>query len=161
MPDLLPLTNAAISDYRNHLESYPNTDQSILDYLVRHINGLMCSEIEQAVTDLFRTRLAEGSRDASTRSYVERMLGRSVIRNARFREIRNKLDFFGNSYSQQFYDLVYQSVGEDGIERLGIAVGKRDADAHETPPSITFEELEAAFEVANIVMDAVQQTLET
>ena len=160
MPNLLPLTDTAISDYRNHLESFPDTEQPILDYLVRHINGLMCAEIEQVITDLFRNRLEQGTNDVAISNYIRRILGRSAVRNARFREIRDKLSFFGDEFGQTFEEFVGISVGEEGIEKLGIAVGKRDQDAHHQPPSLTFSDLEEAFGVASLVVQDVQKALE-
>ena len=160
MPDLLPLTNAAISDYQHHLESFPNTEQPILDYLVRHINGLMCAEMEQVVTQLIRERLATGCRDEATSNYLL-SLRRSSIRNATYSEISRTLALFGNYYRENFDGNARQTLEDSDIEKLGIAVNSRDANAHESPPSITFGELVSAFEVAITVMDAVQQTLQT
>ena len=160
MPGLLPLTSAAIADYRNHLESFPRTEQPILDYLVRHINGLMCSEIEQVVTRFVKERLALGCRDEATSNYLL-SFRRSSIRNATFSEIGRTLALFGNDYRENFDANARQTLDDSDIEKLGIAVSNRNADAHDSPPSITFGELEVAYNVATTVMDAVQQTLQT
>ena len=119
----------------------------------------MCAEIEQVVTRLIKERLASGSRDEPTKHYLIMSTRRSVIRNAKFSEIRNRVGFFGDAYQGRFNDLVHQSVGEDGIDKLGIAVGRRNEDAHESPPDITFSELEEAYNIANSVVDAVRITL--
>ena len=60
----------------------------------------------------------------------------------------------------KFDKLVDKDVGEDGINKLGIAVGKRDENAHTSPPDITFRELEKAFYFAKKVVEAVKLTLE-
>ena len=159
MTILLPLTDTAIEDYRLHVEQHPNTDREILAYLTRHINGLLCMEIEQVVTRLIRDRLEIGCSDAATSNYLK-SLGRSSIRNATIREMRNALALFGADYKEKFDNLVDQTIGEVGIEKMGTAVGKRNQDAHDNPPDITFRELEEAFRAATGVVDAVRLTLE-
>ena len=161
MPSLLPRTELALSDYREHIDNHPDTDQVILDCLVRYILILMCAEIEQVVTDLIRRRLAKGSDDAAIASYIQKITERNVIRNAKFREISNKVGFFGSDYQEKFIGLVSNSTKEGDIDRLGLAVGKRDQVAHKRPPSITFQELDVAYTVAKQVVEAVRLTLET
>ncbi len=156
---LLPLTDTAIADYSQHINQHPDTDSAILAYLTRHINGLMCAEIEQVVTRLIRARLEIGCSDAATSNYLK-SLRRSEIRNAKLSEIKNALSLFGNEYRQRFNDLVDQFVGEDGIAKMGLAVGKRDQDAHENPPNITFRELTETYKIATSVVDAVRLTLD-
>ena len=161
MPDLLRLTGAAIADYQNHLGEFPNTDPVIFAYLTRHINGLMCAEIEQVVTRLIRERLERGCRDEATANFLK-SLRRSSIRNATVSEIRDAMKLFGDDHRTKFNDLLDQAaVNEESIGKLGMAVGNRDQDAHESPPNITFRELEEAYVVATAVMDAVRLTLET
>ena len=159
MPLLLPLTNAAISDCRNHLNQNPETDPAIIAYLTRHLNGLMCAEIERVITRLVRERLAKGCSDAATASFLQ-SLGRSSVRNATVSEIRNTIKLLGSPYLERFTLLLEESVGQEGVEKLGIAVGKRNENAHENPPDITFGELEDAFSIANEVVDAARLTLE-
>ena len=118
----------------------------------------MCGEVEQVVTRLIRERLELGCSDDATSNFLK-SLRRSTVRNATFREIRGSLALFGETYRDDFSDLVYQSVGESGIEKLGMAVGKRNQDAHENPPDITYLELEEAYTVATTIVDAVQITL--
>ena len=161
MADFLPLTTLAIEDCREHFTQHPDIDQAIVDYLVRHVNGLLCAEVEQVVTDLFRSRLEKGTNDVATARYIRRTLGRSVVRNVKYREIKDKIAFFGDDFGIKFEEFVENSVGEEGVETLGMAVGKRDQDAHHQPPSITFSELEEAHRVASLVVEDVQKTLET
>lgn len=156
---LLPLTDTAIEDYQLHVKQHPDTGREILAYLTRHINGLMCAEIEQSVTRLIRVRLEIGCSDAATSNFLK-SIGHSSIRNAKIGEIRNALARFGDGYRERFDDLIDQTVDEAGVEKLGMAVGKRNQDAHDNPPDITFRELEEAFHVATAVVDAVRLTLE-
>ena len=79
--------------------------------------------------------------------------------NATVSEIRNTIALFGSTYRERFNDLVRQSANEQDIEKLGIAVRKRNQDAHDNPPDITFRELEEAYTVAICVVDAVGRTL--
>lgn len=156
---LLPLTDTAISDSRQHISQYQNIDPAIPAYLTRYVNGLMCAEIERVVTRLVRERLGKGCSDSATSSFLQ-SLGRSSVRNATVSEIRNTLKLLGSPYQDKFNHLLEQTIGQDGIEKLGIAVGKRNENAHENPPDITFGELEDAFSIANRVVDAVRLTLE-
>ena len=156
---LLPLTNTAILDYRQHIDRYPETDPAILAYLTRHINGLMCAEIERVVTSMVKERLRVGCRDAATLNYLS-SLGRSSVRNAKISEIRNSINLFGRDFTLKFNQLIDEKIGEDGIDRLGIAVGKCNEDAHENPPDITYLELETALGIALRVVEAVRVTLE-
>ena len=153
MPLLLPLTDTAIADYRQHVGQHPNTDPVILAYLTRHVNGLMCAEIEQVATRLIQERLEIGCRDEATSHYLK-SLRRNAVRNATFSEIKNKLALFGTAYLLRFDELVRESVGEAGIEKLGMAVGKRNQDSHENPADVTFRELEEAYSIANAVVNA-------
>ncbi len=159
MPDLLPLTGAAITDYQEHLSQYPNTDQVILAYLTRHINILMCAEIEREVSRLIRERLTSGCTDAETLSYVLRYIRRGAVQNATFQEIKEKLSYFDNTYGEKFDRLVRDSVGDDGIGKLSLAVEKRNATSHDSPPIITFGELDDAYSAATVVVDSVRATL--
>ena len=156
---LLPRTDTAIEDYQHHIEQHPGTDREILAYLTRHINGLMCAEIEQSVTRLIRERLEIGCNDAATSNFLK-SVGHSSVRNAKIGEIRIALSRFGDGYQERFNDLVNQTIDEAGFEKLGMAVGKRNQDAHDNPPDITFGELEEAFRVAAVVVDAVRLSLE-
>ena len=157
-PILLPLTDLAIQDCRRHAMNYPETDPAILAYLTRHVNGLMCAEMEVVITQLIRDRVEAGCRDDATLSFVKSMK-RSAVRNATYREIRRTVKLLGNRYENRFCELVGHSVGEEGIEKLGIAVDKRNEDAHKSPPDITFGELEEAFGVATLVVIAVSRAL--
>ena len=155
----LPLTDAAIRDCRDHVNQYPDIDPAITAYLTRYVNGLMCSEIESVVTRLIRERLEAGCSDEATANFLKTMR-RGIVRNATFAEIRDTLALLGSTYRSKFGELVDQTVKEDGIEKLGMAVGKRNQNAHEAPPDITFRELEEAFSIATTMVDAVRVTLE-
>ena len=158
MDVLLPLTETAIKDCKNHINQHPDIDPAIFAYLARHVNGLMCTEIERVVTRLIRDRLAIGCSDNATSNFLK-SLGRSSVRNATISEIRNTIRLLGNDYMDTFINLVDQSVGQEGIEKLGIAVGKRNENAHENPPNITILELEEVFSIATKVVEAVKLTL--
>ena len=86
-------------------------------------------------------------------------LHRSTIRNAKHAEISNTLALLGGEFRTRYEDAVNSSVGEEGIEKLGMTVGKRDQSAHQDPPNITFGELEEAYEIAVNVVDAVELSL--
>lgn len=156
---LLPLTETAIKDCQDHINQHPDIDPVISVYLARYINGLMCMEIEQVVTRLIRDRLAIGCSDTATSNFLKSM-GRSSVRNAKISEIRDTIRLFGNDYGNTFNTLVDQSVGQEGIEKLGMAVRKRNENAHENPPNITFRDLQEAFSIAVKVVEAVKLTLE-
>ena len=164
MPDLLPLTGAAIADYQNHLDEFPNTDPVILDYLTRHINGLMCAEIEQVVTSLVCARLGAGYGDEETLNFFPNFLNYrhiSRIRNARVDQIRITLSSFGSDCQERFDRLVRDAVDADDIGKLSTVIRKRNDDAHSIPPTITFQEVEESYLIATAVMEAVRLTLET
>ena len=120
---------------------------------------MMCAEIETIVTRLVRERVESGASDEATLHFV-RSMKRSAIRNATFAEIRNTLKLLGSDYGERFSELVQSRVGEEGISKLGMAVGNRNTSAHEDPPDITFRELEEAFDVAAAIVDAVRLTLD-
>ena len=119
----------------------------------------MCAEIETVVTRLIKERIGRGTDEAA--SNFLRSLRRSVIRNATFKEIRDKIGLLGSNYKLRFENIVDNEVGEEGISSLGNAVEKRDQAAHDVPPNITFSDLEEAYRVATIVVDAVRLVLET
>jgi hypothetical protein len=118
----------------------------------------MCAEIESVVTRLIRERIERGSDEAS--GNFLKSWRRGILRNARYSEIRDTIGLFGKEYKTKFVELVDNSVGEIGIEALGIAVGNRDQTAHETPPNVTFHELERAYAVASDMVDMVNQVLQ-
>ena len=164
MPDLLRLTGAAIADYQNHLDEFPNTDPVILAYLTRHINGLMCAEIEQVVTSLVCARLGAGYGDEETSNFFPNFLNYrriSSIRNARVDQIRIALSSFGSDCRERFDRLVREAVDAEDIGKLSTAIRKRNDDAHSIPPTITFQEVEETYLITTAVMDAVRLTLET
>ena len=141
------------------MNKYPDTDPAIFAYLARHVNGLMCMEIEQVVTRLIRDRLAMGCSDTATANFLK-SLGRSFVRNATISEIRNTIRLLGNDYRDKFNNLIDQSVGQADIDKLGMAVRNRNENAHENPPNITFRDLQEVFPIAVKVVEAVKLTLE-
>lgn len=155
---LLPRTQTAISDCRNHSVQFPGADPAIGAYLTRYANGLMCAEIETVVNDLLRERLAKGCSDAAALSFLA-SFRRGMIRNATFSEILGKMKLFGPEYESRFQTLFEQAVEEGGKEKLGIAVKNRDTNAHDNPVDITLSELEDAFKVAGKMVGAVQNAL--
>ena len=155
---LLPRTQTAISDCRDHLVQFPGADPAIGAYLTRYANGLMCAEIEKVVNDLLRERLAKGCSDAAALSFLA-SFNRGMIRNATFAEIHGKMKLFGPKYESTFQTLFEQAVAEGGKEKLGIAVATRNTNAHENPVDITLSELEDAFKVAAKMVDAVKNAL--
>lgn len=159
MDVLLPLTETAIKDCKNHINQHPDIDPAISAYLARHVNGLMCTEIERVVTRLIRDRLAIGCSDTATFNYLKSLV-RSSVRNATISEIRNTIRLLGNDYRDKFNNLIDQSVGQEGIDKLGMAVRNRNENAHEHPPNITFRDLEEVFPIAIKVVEAVKLTLE-
>ena len=156
---LLPLTDTAITDCRHHVNQHPDTDPAVVAYLTRYVNGLMCTEIENVVTRLIRARLEIGCSDEATSNFLK-SAGRTIVRNAKISEVRGKLALLGIAYKDSFSAELDRTVGEDGIGKLGIAVGKRNENAHDDPPDITFRELEEAYSVATRVVDAVRLTLQ-
>ena len=70
---LLPLTDTAISDCRNHINKHPDIDPAVLSYLTRPVNGLMCAEIESVITRLIRERIEVGCSDEATLSFLQSM----------------------------------------------------------------------------------------
>ncbi len=160
---VLPRTEAAIADYRSHVSQFPETDPVILAYLIRHINGLMCAEIEQIVTELVCEKLGSGSSDAAVFRFFPNFLHSrriSSIRNARVDAIRCTVSSFGPGYQEKFDGLLRAAnVDEQGVGKLNAAVQKRNANAHSIPPVITFEELEATVKIAAAVVETVKLTL--
>lgn len=157
---LLPLTDTAIENCRNHLAAHPDTDAAVSAYLARHINSLMCAEIEMVVTNLIKARVRAGCNDAVTANLLN-SLRRSIVRNAQYGEIRNSLKTLSAEIADRFELLVELNVGERGKTMLGNAVAKRNESAHERPPSVTFEELEQVYSVAVAIVKSAQEVLET
>ena len=164
MPDLLRLTGAAIADYQNHLDEFPNTDPVILAYLTRHINGLMCAEIEQVVTSLVCARLGAGYGDEETSNFFPNFLNYrriSSIRNARVDQIRIALSSFGSDCRERFDRLVREAVDAEDIGKLSTAIRKRTTMPTAFPQPSPFRKSKKAYLIATAVMDAVRLTLET
>ena len=156
---LLPLTGTALIDCRNHVDRYSETDPAIMAYLTRHVNGLMCAEIESTITRLIHERLVNRCIDTATVNFIASKR-KTTIRNATFGEIRGAMKLLGVAYDKKFGDLVRLNVGEEGIERLAMSVGKRNKTAHDIPPDITFGELEDTYKIATQIVDAVRLSLE-
>ena len=159
MDILLPLTETAIKDCRDHINQYPDIDPVISVYLARYVNGLMCMEIEKVVNSLIRARLAMECNDTATSNFPK-LLGMRSVRNATVKEMRNALNLFGKEYKNTFNNLVRHAVNPTDIGKLKIAVKNRNKNAHEHPPDITFGELEEAFSIAVKVVEAFKLTLE-
>ena len=159
MPSLLPRTERAIADFQNLLTQHPHIDGAIQSYLTSHINVLMCAEIERVVSRLFQEKLGRDCQDAATLSYIMRYIRHGAVANATVQEIKEKLSFFGSEYGKRFDDAVRQSVGNDGIGKMTIAVQNRNATAHDVPPVIDFQEITETYRVATAIVEAVRQTL--
>lgn len=159
MEILLPFTEAAIADCRQHLNQHPDIDPVISAYLARYVNGLMCAEIEQVVSGLIRARLEKGCSDTATFNFLK-SLQRGVVRNAKIGEIKTTIGLLGREYRDTFDNLINRNVGDEGIDRLGRAVSERNRNAHDAPPDITFGELEEVIPFAKKVVEAVRLTLE-
>lgn len=139
----------------------PDTDTAVSAYLAGYVNIRMCAEIESVVTRLIRERIEQGC-DEPVANFLKSMR-RSTIRNATYGEIANALGLFGATYKSAFEKAVEENhtVGEEGIEMLGLAVGKRNETAHtQAQPNITFGEVETAFEVAVEIVSIAQDILQ-
>ena len=159
MPSPLPRTERAIADFQNLLSQYPHTDEAIQSYLTSHINVLMCAEIEREVSRLFQEKLERDCQDAATLSYIMRYIQRGAVANATVQEIGGKISFFGSDYGKRFDDAVRQSVGDEGVGKMSVAVKKRNATAHDVPPVIDFQEITETYQAATAIVAAVRQTL--
>lgn len=157
---LLPRTETAITDCRQHLSQHPDIDPAVSAYLARYVNGLMCAEIEQVVSGLIRARLEKGCSDAATFNFLTSWQ-RGWVRSAKIGEIRDTIGLLGGNYKDTFNNLINQNVGDEGSGKLGRAVSDRNQNAHENPPDITFRELEDVIPFAKKVVEAVRLTLES
>ena len=159
MPDdlLLPLTDTALKDCRAHIGSTPDIDLSIVGYLTRHVAVLMCAEVESVITKLIENRIDLGCDDAAS-NLVKSVRG-GLVRNAKFNEIGNRLSLLGDDTRKAFEEMVEASAGEEGVARLGMTVRSRDEAAHMSPPNITFDELDAAYEAAAQIVEAAAAAL--
>ena len=139
MPSPLPRTERAIADFQNLLSQYPHTDEAIQSYLTSHINVLMCAEIEREVTRLFQEKLERDCQDAATLSYIMRYIQRGAVANATVQEIGRNLSFFGSDYGKRFDDAVRQSVGDEGVGKMSVAVKSAMLPLTIFPPLSTFK----------------------
>ena len=119
----------------------------------------MCAEIERSLAHLIRERLEKGCCDTATANFLNSK-GLGTPRNAQYKELKRILGRFGVGYRERLDSRLSQIISEGGIEKLGVAVKKRNQNAHDNPPDITFRELMEAFAVANAMVEAVQITLE-
>lgn len=162
MPVLLPSTELALSQCRAHWALQGGIadefDPAILSYLTRYVVVLMCAEIETIITQMIRDRVDLGGGDGAVRKFVYSVSG-NLIRNAKVAEIGDKLGRFGDEFKAKYDEIIDSSVGEEGVAKLGMAVGNRDQLAHSTPPNLTFRELEEAYTVAEAVVGAARMAL--
>ena len=156
---LLPLTDTAIEHCRDHLGAHPDTDPAVTSYLARHVNSLMCAEIEVVVSRIIEQRVQAGCSDEVASNFLA-SLRRNVIRNAKYDEIQGKLKILGQQIAARFEERINETVGEDGKNRLGVAVKKRDDAAHREPPDITFNEVVAAYADATVIVGLVAEVLQ-
>ena len=140
----------------------PDTDTAVSAYLTRHVNVLMCAEIESVVSKLVLEKV-ERSYGTPAANFLNsiRKGRKGFIPNAQYSEIVQALGLFGTAYRDEFKKAVNEAVGEEGIAMLGIAVGKRNETAHtQTQPDITFREVETAFEVADAIVSIARDILQ-
>ena len=154
---LLPRSDTALSDCREHLQAFPDTDPAIAAYLARHVAVVLCAEIEQAVTSLIVERVNRGC-DQASRGFV-RSVRKNLVRNARPGEVADTLKLFGEACHGTYESRINLDLGDEGRGRLGTIVTGRDSTAHAAPIDITFAELETAFSYAVKMVAAVEEAL--
>ncbi len=159
----LPRTETALGDCHAHFGSVAAAQvaidaTAIESYLAHHVAVMLCAEIEATVHAYVIERMEMGGCDEPTKAWI-RSFKRGVVRNAKHSEIADVVGRFGPEFKDRYENLVTDAVGEAGIAQLGNAVGVRDSTAHDTPPTITFRELERAVVVAKSVLQAVRTSL--
>ena len=160
--DLLPRTAVTLEDCKAHIATIRSTgtiDTSAVEaYLARHVVLVLCAEIEQSITDLVYQRVDRGGCDPVVANLM-RARKKGMVRSANHDEIASTLGQLDISIRDSYKSTVLDAVGEAGVVRLGNAVTARDSVSHASPPSITLNDVEAAYQVGLVVVDAATQAL--
>ena len=160
--ELLPRTAIALEDCKKHVavvRGVEDVDSSAVEaYLARHIVLVLCAEIEQSITELVYERVDRGGCDEVVANLM-RARKKGMVRSAKHEEISSTLGQLGVDIRDAYVNAVAAAVGDEGVVRLGNAVVARDAVSHASPPSITLNDVEAAYNVGLAVVDAAQQAL--
>ena len=127
-------------------------------YLARHLVLVLCAEVEQSITDLVYQRVDRGGCDDVVASLMKARK-KGMVRSAHHAEIASTLGQLSVEVQQKYEAAVELAIGEAGINRLGSAVGARDAVSHSSPPNITLGDVRQAYEAAREVVVAAQDAL--
>ena len=127
-------------------------------YLASYVAIVLCGEVEATVTSYFHELIDESGCDPLVVKLAKGRKG--AARSAKVKDIGDAIEMMGHDFRLKFDDEVAKDPGDEGIARLGNAVGVRDKAAHGEPPPITFGELELAAVAATKVLDAVRIALD-
>ncbi|MCY3733771.1 MAG: HEPN domain-containing protein [Chloroflexi bacterium] len=159
MPTSLARSELALTISRTHLGSTNTQGSAVESYLTRYLAVVICAEVEETVAEPIAAHIARSANQhiASFLNNVKRRT--NYVANAKYSEIRKILNYFDQSYGDQFAELVRLSVDDRGLQALGNLVGLRNEVAHTSPPPVTFDEAELALDTAASVVAAVEAVL--
>jgi hypothetical protein len=153
----------ALGDCNAHLDAVRGVsgaiDTSAVEaYLARHVVVLLCAEVERALNEYFDERIdASGCDDVSKR--LLKSIKRGVTRSAKHADISDTIARLGPEFREKYESLVRNAIGDEGIARIGNAVGHRDKASHSTPPAVTLSELELAAGAADALLRSVREAI--
>jgi hypothetical protein len=158
----LPRTETALAECREHLTAAGAADPAIDSaavsaYLASHIAIVLCGEVESIVAAYFDELIEAAECDPVVTKLAKARKG--TTRSAKVNDIGDALDRVGHDVRLKFEAEVATSVRDEGVARLGNAVGIRDGTAHDVAPGITFAELERAADAARGVLESVRVAL--
>lgn len=153
MTTLLVRTRAAVDDCEQHLKDTGASGTEIEAYLTQYVLVVMCAEIEQAVHSILERRVAGTADPDLTRFALSS--GQRVLRSVSKNELAGFVGRFGDHAKEKLDSL----LDETEVTLYNNAVKARHDIAHSRGATLTFSELLKALEVADKVIDAVNQAM--
>ena len=159
----LPRTELALGDCDDHLARVRTLDEAsdtsaVEAYLARHVVVLLCAEVESRLHEYFDERVDASECDDVSKRLLK-SVKRGVSRSAKHSDISDTIARLGPEYRKKYDELVTNAIGDEGIARIGNAVGVRDQASHSSPPSVTLAELILAAEAADAMLASVRETI--
>lgn len=147
-------TKATTEDCERHLDASGAAGTEIESYLTQHILVILCAEMQQEIYRIAEER-AKTSNDEELVNYVSSS-GRRILRSIKKDEIAAFIGMFGVDAKERLNAL----VNDADITIYNNAVSNRHDVAHKHGAQITFKELKDTTQVAERLLEAVEQSLQ-
>lgn len=150
---LIKIDNA-ITICDNHLKSTNSQQTEVESFLTRYLLVLICATFEEEIENILLKR-SDSLSDIHVKSFFKHCIDKT-FRSIKSSEIAGILGKFGDDYKEAFNNKANGTIEETFYNNI---VVNRHSTAHSTGATITFSDLVQYYEKGHIILDYLDEAL--